>query len=206
MSPPRYVVSGTDTGIGKTVFAAALVGALNGVYWKPVQAGTEEETDSETVHRLSGARTLPEAWRLKMPASPHKAAAAEGTRIDPFALQLPHVDAPLVVEGAGGLMVPLTPEDLAIDLFARWNVPLVLCARTALGTINHTLLSIEALRARSVPLKGIAFVGPPDVENEHIICALSGARRLGRLDPVSPLNRETLTAAFAAGFRIEDFL
>ena len=206
MSPPRYDITGTDTGIGKTIFSAALVGALDGVYWKPVQAGTEEETDSQTVRRLSGARTLPEAWLLKMPASPHKAAAAEGVRIDPSALTLPLVDEALVVEGAGGLMVPLTPDDLFIDLFARWNIPLILCARTTLGTINHTLLSIEAIRARSIPFKGVAFVGAPDAENERIICALSGAPRLGRLDPVSPLDRETLATAFTAGFRIGDFL
>lgn len=205
MTAPRYVVSGTDTGIGKTVFAAALTGALDGIYWKPVQAGLEEETDSQTVARLSGMRVLPERYRLAMPQSPHRAAAAEHIAIDPMALTLPLVDAPLVVEGAGGLMVPLTPDTLYIDVFARWAVPLILCARTGLGTINHTLLSLEALRARAIEVKGIAFIGTPEPESERIICALSGARRLGRLEPVSPLDKASLARAFAAGFDIADF-
>lgn len=205
MTAPRYVVTGTDTGIGKTVFAAALVGALHGVYWKPVQAGLEGETDSQAVARLSDAAVLPERYRLKLPQSPHRAAAAEGIAIDPAALALPPGDAPLVVEGAGGLMVPLTIDTLYIDVFARWAVPLVLCARTGLGTINHTLLSLEALKSRSIPLKGIAFIGAAEPQSEDIICALSGARRLGRLAPVASLDKASLARAFAAGFDIADF-
>lgn len=205
MTAPRFVITGTDTGIGKTVFAAALAGALNGVYWKPVQSGLDGETDSQAVARLSDATVLPERYRLKLPQSPHRAAAAENMMIDPAALALPQIDAPLVVEGAGGLLVPLTDDTLYINVFARWAVPLILCARTGLGTINHSLLSLEALRARSIPLKGIAFIGPPEPESERIICALSGARRLGRLEPVTPLDKASLARAFAAGFDIADF-
>ncbi|HVX77180.1 MAG TPA: dethiobiotin synthase, partial [Bradyrhizobium sp.] len=133
------VVTGTDTGIGKTVFSAALVRALDGCYWKPVQSGLEEETDSAIVHRLSGLaaeRILPERYRLKTPASPHLAATLDGISIDPAQLQLPDVSRPLVVEGAGGLLVPLTRELTYIDMFVRWRAPVVLCARTTLGTIN----------------------------------------------------------------------
>jgi dethiobiotin synthetase len=114
-----FVVSGTDTGIGKTVFAAALAGALGLAYWKPVQCGTEDGTDSETVRRLSGVETLPEAYVFALPASPHLAAEVEGRSVDPAGLTVP--EKPAVIEGAGGLMVPLTRETLFIDLFARWK-------------------------------------------------------------------------------------
>jgi len=204
----RIVVSGTDTGIGKTVFAAALAGALQARYWKPVQAGLDEETDSQAVARLAGVETLPEAYRLKLPASPHQAAAEEGVAIDTEALVPPAIlkdKGPVLIEGAGGLMVPLTRQTLYIDVFARWGLPLVLCARTSLGTINHTLLSLEAIRTRNIPLLGIAFIGDANTESEGIIVEKGGARRLGRLPRLEPLNRETLAAAFAANFRLERF-
>src|ERR1700722_19887775 len=176
----RLIVSGTDTGIGKTVFAAGLAGALDGVYWKPIQAGLEEETDRATVLRLSGLapeRVLPEAYRLRTPASPHLAAERDGIVIDPEALVLPATDRPLVVEGAGGLRVPLTRELTYIDVMARWKAPVVLCARTTLGTINHSLLSIDALRTRNIPIAGIAFIGDENRESERIIADIGQARR-----------------------------
>jgi dethiobiotin synthetase len=204
----RYVITGTDTGIGKTVFAAALAGALKARYWKPVQSGLEDETDSETVARLAGVEILPEAYRLKLPASPHQSAAEEGVIIDPGTLTPPAIfedRGPLVIEGAGGLMVPLTRRVLYIDVFARWGLPLVLCARTSLGTINHTLLSLEAIRARNIPLAGIAFIGEENGESESIIIEKSGAKRLGRLPRIDPLTRESLAAAFVAHFHLADF-
>ncbi|MEW6122358.1 MAG: dethiobiotin synthase [Pseudomonadota bacterium] len=203
----RLIVTGTDTGIGKTVFSAALAAALGAFYWKPVQSGLEEATDSETVSRVGGvpaARILPEAYRLKLPASPHLAAEAEGVEIDPDRLVLPPHD-PLVVEGAGGLMVPLTRRLLTIDLFARWGLPVALCARTQLGTINHTLLSIEALKARGIPLKGIAFIGAEMADSQDVIAAFSGVKVLGRLPPLDPLTPESLAAAFRQAFAIQDF-
>jgi len=202
---PVFVVTGTDTGIGKTVFSAALASALGAHYWKPVQAGLELETDSQTVARLSGVPVLPEAYRFRLAASPHRAAAEEGVRLDPAALALPQTNGPLVVEGAGGLLVPLDERTLYIDVFARWRAPLILCARTSLGTINHTLLSLEAIRARGIPLLGIAFMGEASADSENIICRLGAARRLGRLAPVSPLDGRHLRAAFEAGFRLKDF-
>ncbi len=197
----RFVVTGTDTDIGKTVFAAGLCGFLGARYWKPVQAG--EPGDRETVAELAGVETLPEAWRLKLPASPHQAAAAEGTQIDPGKLAPP--DGDVVIEGAGGLMVPLTRQTLFLDVFARWQIPLILCARTALGTINHTLLSIAAIRARSIPLQGVAFIGEANDESEGIIAELGQVKRLGRLPPVTPLTRGNLRSVFAENFRREDF-
>lgn len=207
----RLVVTGTDTGIGKTVFAAALAGALGARYWKPVQAGLDEETDSAAVARLGGLApqdVLPEAYRLRTPASPHLAAALDGIAIDPARLAPPADDParPLVIEGAGGLMVPLTDDLLLIDLFARWGLPVVLVARSGLGTLNHTLLSLEALRARAVPVAGVALIGPPHAENARMIARLGRVRLLGTLPPVDPLTPAALAGAFAAGFRREDLV
>lgn len=178
-------------------------------YWKPVQAGIEEETDRDAVQRLSGLsaeRVLREAYRLKTPASPHLAARLDGVTIDPGALAMPEVDRPLVIEGAGGLMVPLTENLTYIDVMAGWRAPVVLCARTTLGTINHSLLSIEALRARDIPLLGIAFIGDENRESETVIAGMGQVKRLGRLPYLASLTRETLRAAFAQHFTAGDFL
>lgn len=202
------VVTGTDTGIGKTVFAAALAGALDGAYWKPVQAGLDEETDSACVARLSelsGDRILPEAYRLRTPCSPHRAAEIDGVTIDHSRLALPASGRPLVIEGAGGALVPLTRDLVFADMFARWAQPVVIVARTSLGTINHSLLSIEALRARGIAIIGIAFVGEANEDSEATIAAIGGVRRLGRLPRLDPLDRASLARAFAAHFRTEDF-
>lgn len=202
------VVTGTDTGIGKTVFASALTGALGGSYWKPVQAGLEDGSDSARVAELAGVppeRILPEAYRLNTPCSPHRAAEIDGVTIDPDRLTPPRVERPLVIEGAGGVLVPITRDLLYADLFARWRLPVVLVARTALGTINHSLLSIEALRSRGVPILGIAFVGDAVEDSEATIAAMGGVKRLGRLPRLDPLSPETLAAAFAANFDVADF-
>lgn len=205
----RFVVTGTGTGIGKTVFCAALTAALKGVYFKPVQSGLEGETDTDAVRRLTGLdeeHFLPEIYRFRMPASPHIAAEAEGTPIDTDALILPPAAGHLIVEGAGGLLVPLTDERLFIDIFAAWNAPVILCARTALGTINHSLLSIEALRRRSIPLLGIVFIGDSEERVERTIADIGKVKRLGRLPMLSPLTPASLAGAFAEHFDPGDFL
>lgn len=202
------VVTGADTGIGKTVFAAALTAALGASYWKPVQAGLDGETDTETVARLAqlpSERIVPEAYRLATPASPHWAAEIDGVAIDPARLTPPKVHGPLVIEGAGGLFVPLTRSLLTIDLFARWGFPVVLVARTGLGTLNHTLLSLEALKARRTPVLGVAFVGDAHPDNLETIAAFGRVKVLGRLPRIEPLTPAALAAAFAAGFHFEDF-
>lgn len=199
----RFVVTGTDTGIGKTVFSAALAGALGLPYWKPIQSGLEEESDSEAVARLAGVPIHPEAYRLVTPASPHLAAEIDGVTIEADALFPPPGD--LLIEGAGGVLVPVTRTLLYADLFARWQVPVIVCARTALGTINHSLLTIEALKARNVPIHGIAFIGDAVEDSEAIVAAISGVKRLGRLPRIDPLTPETLAAAFAEHFDRADF-
>jgi dethiobiotin synthetase len=155
---------------------------------------------------LSADRVLREAYRLRTPASPHFAAEIDGVTIDHQNLKIPEKDRPLVVEGAGGLLVPLTRDVTYLDLMTRWRVPVVLCARTTLGTINHSLLSIEALRARGVAMLGIAFIGEENIESERIIVEMGKVRRLGRLPRVAPLTSDKLREAFADAFDIDDFL
>jgi dethiobiotin synthetase len=189
------IITGTDTGVGKTVFSAALAGAADAMYWKPVQAGLDEETDSALVARLSGLqvdRILPEAYRLNTPCSPHRAAEIDGIVIDPARLNPPLGERNLVIEGAGGALVPITRDLLFADLFAR-------------GTINHSLLSIEALRTRGLDVIGVAFVGAANEDSEATIAELGKVRRLGRLPMLDNLDRDALARAFAAHFRIADF-
>jgi dethiobiotin synthetase len=201
----RYVVTGTDTGVGKTVVAAGLAGALGARYWKPIQAGLDEETDSEAVGRLAGggAQVLPEGWRLATPCSPHEAARIDGVRIDPAALDLPPGDGPLIVEGAGGVLVPVNDDTLYADLFARWGLPVILVARTALGTINHTLLSLEALRTRGLDVSGVIFSGEANAASEEAIVRFGRCRHLGRLPRLDPLTPATLADAVAANIRLD---
>ena len=205
----RIIVTGTDTGIGKTVFAAGLTRLLDGVYFKPVQAGLDGETDTVVARRLSGLpamQTLPEVWRLTTAASPHLAAERDGVMIDPKALTLPTLDRPLIVEGAGGLMVPLTRDVLYIDMFAAWRAPVVLCTRTSLGTLNHTLLSLEALRRRTIPILGIALIGDAHMDNERTLREMGRVPILGRLPRLDPLTPQSLASAFAAAFPRELFV
>jgi len=199
-----FIVTGTDTDVGKTVFAAALAGYLDGWYWKPVQAGLDPGTDAERVAVLSGLppeRILPEAWQLTTPCSPHRAAEIDGVAIDPGELRLPE-QRPLVIEGAGGALVPVTRDVLFADLFSRWGLPAIIVARTSLGTINHSLLTIEALRARGVPIHGVAFVGETVEDSEATICSIGGVRRLGRLPWLDSLDADSLRRAFAEGISL----
>jgi dethiobiotin synthetase len=204
----RLVVTGTDTGIGKTVFSAALTDALGACYWKPIQSGLDTETDSETVRRLGRIPIeciLPEAWRLNTPVSPHLAAEIDKVTLDPATLSSPQTTLPLIIEGAGGLLVPLTRHDVFADVFARWKIPVILCARTELGTINHTLLSLEAMRRRAIPIFGVAFIGDAYPETERIIMEMGAVRRLGRLPRLDPLTPDTLRRSFQAHFDLSLF-
>ncbi len=204
----KCIITATDTRVGKTVFSAMLMLALEASYWKPVQAGVQGGVDTKEVQRLTGLpieRFFPESYVLREALSPHRAAEIDGIEIDPDALEVPDFDGPLLIEGAGGLNVPLTRTTLFSDVFALWKLPVILCARTGLGTINHTLLSVEALHKRDIPIYGIAFIGDENEDNMRTIEQFSGAKVLGRLPWLESLNAEELLKAFNDNFDIEDF-
>ncbi|MGB1204885.1 MAG: dethiobiotin synthase [Chitinophagales bacterium] len=168
----KYFVTGIDTEIGKTVISAILTEALQADYWKPIQSGDLENSDSHTIRRLiSNTKTHihQEAYRLKTPASPHYAAQLDNVTIDLNSIKMPHTTNNLIVEGAGGLMVPLNRNDLMIDLIEKLQLPVILVSKNYLGSINHTLLSIKLLQNRNIKLKGIIFNGPTVPSTEDII-------------------------------------
>lgn len=197
MAKPRAVfVTGTDTNVGKTVVAACLAAAWGAAYWKPMQTGLAEDPgDTATVAALAGLppeRVLPPAYAFRAPLSPHAAAAAECATIDLGALTLPPSPHVIVVEGAGGLLVPLNRNAFIIDLIRKLDLPAVLVARSTLGTINHTLLSLGALRARQVPILGVVMNGPPNAGNRRAIEQFGHARVLAELPHVAPLDAAAL--------------
>ncbi|MEO5340700.1 MAG: dethiobiotin synthase [Magnetococcus sp. MYC-9] len=192
-----FFVTGTDTGVGKSVVSAWLMQRQEATYWKPVQSGAlpGEETDTVFVRRLSG---LPEerfhasAYTLALPRSPHEAARHEGVEIRMERLQLPVGRRPWVVEGAGGVLVPLNGQHLMVDLMVQLGLPVILVARTTLGTINHTLLSLACLRSRGLTVAGVILNGIPDAENRRAIRDYGQATILADLPLLDPLHRETL--------------
>lgn len=179
-TPSRLIVAGTDTNVGKTIVSSLLVAKLNAHYWKPVQCG-ELDTggDSATIKKLTGIeenRIIPEAYRLKMAASPNQAAEAEGITIENQKLKLPSHDGALVVELAGGLMVPLRDNWLQIDQIKIWNLPVVLVARSGLGTLNHTLLSLEAMEKRNIQVTTLILNGEKHEGNYKTLLKIVGAK------------------------------
>ena len=191
----QLVICGTDTDVGKTVVSALVVQGLEAHYWKPVQSGLEGGGDSgrlQALLQLPAERLLPEAYRLRTPVSPHWAAEQEGITIDPALLALPVVDGPLVVETAGGLLVPLRRDWLQIEQLAIWGLPVLLVVRSGLGTLNHTLLSVEALRRRGIPLLGLVLNGPLHPDNPGTLAALAQTPVLAQLPPLEPLSATEL--------------
>ena len=182
-------VTGTDTGIGKTLVSAILARAWNADYWKPVQTGVAEEPgDTDTVAGL--AQLPPErlhlpAYVLQAPLSPWAAAPLEDAELDATTIVPPDTDAPLIVEGAGGLYVPIDDRHMMIDLIARLGMPVVLAARSGLGTINHTLLSLEALRRRGIPVLGVVMSGPLSPGNREAIERFGEVRVLAEIPPLA---------------------
>jgi len=157
--------------------------------------------------QLGVARVLEEQHIFNTPASPHVAAEIDGKRVNESELTLPQLSShdTLLIEGAGGLMVPINRDCLYIDVFKQWQLPVILCARTALGTINHTLLSVSALQERKIPILGIAFIGDEMSDTEKTICDFTGVKKLGRLPLLNTINQETLSQAFEDHFRRKDF-
>ncbi|WP_161890939.1 dethiobiotin synthase [Pontibacter russatus] len=198
-----YFVTGIGTDVGKTVAAAILTEALHADYWKPVQAGALDFTDTDTVKSLvSNPKSAfhPEAYRLKMAASPHRAAAAEGIELNVRAIKLPQTENNLIVEGAGGLMVPLNKRFLMLDLVQQLGLEVVLVSRNYLGSINHTLLTAEVLRYRKVPVAGIIFNGEENAASEDFIIKYTGLRRLPSIRQEADFCKEAV-AAYAQEFK-----
>ena len=201
--PLRLVICGTDTDVGKTVVSALFVQGLEATYWKPVQSGTEGGGDRQRVIdllELPKERWQQEAYAFQAPVSPHWAAEREGRCIDPELLKVPAIDGPLVVETAGGLMVPLTRHWLQIQQLERWRLPVVLVARSELGTLNHTLLSLEALRTRNIAILGLVINGPPHTDNPRTLNELGDVPLLCELPPLEELN----AAALARQWRVQN--
>lgn len=157
----RFFITGIGTGVGKTVVSAVLAQHFQAGYWKPVQSGSLVQSDSIEVTGLidSHLKIYPERYRLQLAVSPHQAAEAENLRMELSDFELPETEGPLIVEGTGGLFVPINDENLVIELIQRLQLPAVLVVRDYLGCINHTLLSVQALKAACIPVAYMVFSG-----------------------------------------------
>lgn len=202
--PEAFCVTGTDTGIGKTVVSAMLTKGLKATYWKPVQSGLQEETDTAAVKRMTGlpdAHFREEAYRLTEPLSPHASAAIDGITIDMDAFSMPMYDTNyLVMEGAGGVLVPLNDEYLIIDLIKQLELPALIVARSELGTLNHTLLTIEALRRRQIPVLGVIMNGPQNESNRKAIEHYGETTVLAGINLIESLTANSLQKVFNQHF------
>jgi dethiobiotin synthase len=196
-------VTGTDTGIGKTVLSALLAAALDRPYWKPIQTGTAEGTDREAVMKWAGIPprdTYPEAFSFVPPLSPHLAAEQLGVRINLHEVRRPDDSRSIVIEGAGGILVPINEEALMIDLIRHLHAPAVVVARTTLGTINHTLLSVGAIRSAHLELIGVVMVGTEDSDNRKAIERYGRVRVVGTIPWLKSIDRSTLIQTFEQHF------
>lgn len=171
MEQKKYLITGIGTDVGKTVVSAIVAQALEADYWKPIQSGELDNSDSHKINRLTNdlVQVLPERYRLNEPLSPHASAAIDGVHLQLSELTLPETNGNLLVEGAGGLMVPINDTDILIDAFKRWNLPVIIVSRHYVGSINHTLLTIEALQNRRISIKGLVFVGDENKATESFI-------------------------------------
>lgn len=189
-------ITGIGTGVGKTIVSAIMCEALEADYWKPVQSGDCADSDAMRVRQLvSNKKSVfhPEAYCLNLPASPHHAAAAEGKKIELRKLRLPATENHLIIEGAGGILVPLNQNRLYADWVEQHNLPVVLVSRHYLGSINHTLLSVEALRARDINILGIVFNGDEEKPTEQILLRMTGLKMLGRVRNENKLSRKVIS-------------
>ncbi|MEX0721314.1 MAG: dethiobiotin synthase [Balneolaceae bacterium] len=206
--PKALFVSGTDTGIGKTIISAMLMSALDATYWKPIQAGLEEETDTEFVQRVAeipDQRIISEQYRLKTPMSPHAAADIDKLEISIQDFSLPEFKTKhLIVEGAGGLWVPINWKESVLDLIVHLEIPVLLVARSGLGTLNHTLLSLEALRKRNIAIFGVILNGPKHASNKETIEHF-GEVPVWEVETLELVNRQLLYETLKSSkFKIKD--
>ena len=194
-----FFITGTDTAVGKTLLSALLVAALNRKYWKPIQTGSCEGTDRETVMKLAGVavdNTFPESYIFSPPVSPHLAAEQNGTEIDMRGIQRPVSMDALIIEGAGGVFVPINREALMLDLIRQLGTPAIVAARTSLGTINHTLLTVAAIRNAKVPLRGVVMIGRENADNRRAIERYGNVPVIGAIPWLERIDRQTLLSVF----------
>ena len=202
----NFFVTGIGTDVGKTIVSAILTEALKADYWKPIQAGNVESSDSMMVQNLvtnTQTEIHPPVYAFEMPASPHFAAEKEGVEIHLDAIQIPVTKNHLIIEGAGGVLVPLNKKELVIDLAARLGAPVILVVKNYLGAINHTLLSIEALQKRAIPIAGMIYNDGNRLENIDFIEQYSGIQTIGIIPPLGTINKACIlqeAAKFAAYF------
>ena len=189
--PKRYFVTGIGTDVGKTLISAILVEKLQADYWKPIQAGNLSFTDSDYVQSLvsNDSTFFPETYRLKLPMSPHAAANAENISINLENINLPQTKNHLVIEGAGGILVPINKTETILDVIKKLDVEVVLVSRNYLGSINHTLLSYEILKAYNLKIKGIVFNGKSNPETEKIILSKTQLPLLLKVDQENEINQ-----------------
>ncbi len=185
------VITGIGTDVGKTVVSAIVAQALEMDYWKPVQAGDLDNSDTKKVRKLTqGIDCLPERYQLTTPASPHYAANLDKLTISPNDFQLPSSDRPLLIEGAGGVMVPFNNQGLVFaDLIEHWKLPVIVVSRHYLGSINHTLMTLEVLKSRKINVAGIVFVGDENSATESIILLKTGVRFISRIPVADEVNQ-----------------
>ena len=194
----KYFITGIGTGIGKTLISAILTEKLKADYWKPIQSGDLDTSDSITLGSLiSNTQTVihPESYRLTQPLSPHLSARLDGIDIDLNKINMPLTNNNLVIEGAGGLMVPLNEKELIIDLIKKLNVEVILVSQNYLGSINHTLLSVNLLKQYEIPIKGIIFNGDENVETEKYIQQYTKIKKLGSVPSLKNIDKEKVKAA-----------
>ena len=194
----KYFVTGIGTGIGKTICSAVLVEKLKADYWKPIQSGDLEQSDSLSIKSLiSNTKTVihPEKYRLTQPLSPHLSAKLDGIEIELKQLIPPTTQNNLIIEGAGGLMVPLNEEELILDLIKNLAVEVIVVSQNYLGSINHTLLTINTLKQHHVKIKGIVFSGEENLESQRYILKYSGLHLIGRIPFLNNLSKEEISLA-----------
>jgi len=190
----KFFITGTDTNVGKTIASAWLCLKLKAAYWKPIQSGAIEGCDADTVAALTqnaGIDVLSSSYVFQAPLSPHLAAALEGSEISFNKLVLPANDS-IIVEGAGGVLVPLTHKKLMVDLMQHLNLSTIVVARTTLGTINHTLLTLEALRVRQIQVHGVILNGPENNDNLWAIETYGNVPVIGHLPILSQITQQAL--------------
>ena len=193
-----YFITGIGTGIGKTIVSAILTEKLQADYWKPIQSGDLDISDSLLVEQLtSNTSTIvhPERYRLGQPLSPHLSAKIDGLTIKIEEIQIPKTENRLIIEGAGGIMVPLNENELILDLIRKLRVKVIVVTQNYLGSINHTLMTLEILKLNNIPVEGIIFNGKSNVETEAYIANYSGQRIIGRVPSLSVINKEKIQEA-----------